>query len=128
MLRTVAVDVHFGIEPTRVVKSTSFDEPEFRHDGYIGDDWRSAFWTEVSVNWLTAVTSIVERFEIVPGSRSLILELQLEPRRQFQSASDGSCNGTPRQWRDRRSRNTELDRRGSHRSFRAFQPPLFGLR
>ena len=35
VLRTVAVDVHFGIEPTRVIKSTSFDEPEFRHDGYV---------------------------------------------------------------------------------------------
>ena len=64
VLRTVAVNVHFGIQPTRVIKSTSFDEPEFRHDGYVGYDWRSALWTKVSVNWLAAVTGIVKRFEI----------------------------------------------------------------
>jgi hypothetical protein len=62
VLRTVAVNVHFGIEPTRVIKSTSFDEPEFR--GYLGYDWRSALWTKVLVNWWAAVTSIVKRFEI----------------------------------------------------------------
>ena len=64
VLRTVTVNVHFGIEPTRVIKSTSFDQPEFRHDGNVGYDWRSALWTKVSVNWLAAVTSIVKRFEI----------------------------------------------------------------
>jgi hypothetical protein len=30
-LCAVAIDVHFRIEPSRVVESPSFDEPEFRH-------------------------------------------------------------------------------------------------
>jgi len=31
VLRAVAIDVHFRIEPTRVIKSPSFDKPEVRH-------------------------------------------------------------------------------------------------
>jgi hypothetical protein len=32
-LCAVAIDMHLGIEPSRVVESSSFDEPEFRHYG-----------------------------------------------------------------------------------------------
>jgi hypothetical protein len=53
VLRAVAIDVHFRIEPTRVVKSASFDEPEFRHQGDVRENRRPALRTEVSVNRLT---------------------------------------------------------------------------
>jgi hypothetical protein len=60
----IAIDVHFRIEPTRVVKSVSFNETEFWHDGNLGGDWRSALWTEFSLNRLTTIASVVERLDL----------------------------------------------------------------
>ena len=60
----VAIDMHFRIEPTRVVESVSFNEAEFGHDGNLGGDWRSALWTEVSLNQLTTIASVVKRLKL----------------------------------------------------------------
>ena len=62
--RTIAIHMHFRIQPARVVEGTGFDEPEIRHNSNVRDNWRSAFRTEVSINWLTAVASIAECFKV----------------------------------------------------------------
>jgi len=50
VLRAVAIDVHFRIEPSRVVKSARFDEHDVGHHGNVREDRRSALGTEVSVD------------------------------------------------------------------------------
>jgi hypothetical protein len=47
--------MHLRIEPTRVVECVGFNEAEFGHDGNIGDNWRAALWTELSLNRLTTI-------------------------------------------------------------------------
>ena len=59
-LRTVAIDVHFRIEPACVIEGASFDKRESRHSGDIREDRRSAFRTKVPLNRLTTVASVVE--------------------------------------------------------------------
>ena len=61
-LGTIAIQMHFRIHPACVVESASFYEPEIRHNSNIRDNRRSAFRTEASIDGLTAVTGIVERF------------------------------------------------------------------
>src|SRR6516162_6944188 len=60
VLRAVAIDVHFGIEPSRVVKSARFDEHGVRHHGDVRGDRRSALRTEVSVDRLTTIAGVVK--------------------------------------------------------------------
>ena len=60
VLRAVAIDVHFRIEPSRVVKSPSLDEPDVRHHGDVREDRRSALVTEVSVDRLTTIAGVVK--------------------------------------------------------------------
>ena len=37
-LRTVAIHMHFRVQPARVVESTGFDEPKIRHNSNIRDN------------------------------------------------------------------------------------------
>jgi hypothetical protein len=60
VLLTVAVDVHFRIEPTRVVEGPSLNKSYPRHGGNIRKDWRPALWTKVPLNRLTTIASVVE--------------------------------------------------------------------
>ena len=56
--------MHFRIEPSRVVERSSFDEPYFRHNGNVRDNWRTALGTEVSINWLATGAAVVKRLEL----------------------------------------------------------------
>ena len=60
----VAIDMNFRIEPSRVVESVSFNEAELGNDGNIGDNWRPAVWTELSLNRLTTIASAVKRLKM----------------------------------------------------------------
>src|SRR5260370_36164761 len=46
LLFTVAIDVHFRIKPTRVIKRSSVYKGETGNTGSVKDGWRSAFRTE----------------------------------------------------------------------------------
>jgi hypothetical protein len=63
-LRALAIDMHLRIEPTCIIKSTSFDESEVGHHCDLGRDRGAAFGTEISPNWLAAVSGIVKRLEL----------------------------------------------------------------
>jgi hypothetical protein len=63
LLFTVAIDVHFRIKPTRVIKRSSEYKGETGNTGTVKDDWRSAFWTEASFNELTTIGFVVKCFE-----------------------------------------------------------------
>ena len=58
-LRTIAIHMHFGIEPTCVVERTSLNKSDPWHNGDVREDWRPTFWTEVPLNWLDAVARLV---------------------------------------------------------------------
>jgi hypothetical protein len=63
LLFTVAIDVHFRIKPTRIIKRSSVYKGETGNTGRVKDDWRSAFWTEASFNELTTIAFVVKCFE-----------------------------------------------------------------
>ena len=63
MLLAVAIDMHFRIEPTRVIQRARFDKGDSGHDGDVREDWRAAFRTEVSLNRLTTIAGIVKRLD-----------------------------------------------------------------
>ena len=61
MLLAVAIDMHFRIEPTRVIQRARFDKGDPGQDGGVREDWRAAFRTEVSLNRLTTIAGVVKR-------------------------------------------------------------------
>ena len=60
MLRAIAINMQFRIQPTGIIEASGFNKREFRHYSDIGGYWRSAFGTEVSLNRLTAIASVVK--------------------------------------------------------------------
>ena len=64
MLFAVAINVHFGLEPTCVVERTSLDEGDTRHHGRVSENGRTALGKKFSINRLTAVPCVVKRFKL----------------------------------------------------------------
>src|SRR5215470_16436262 len=63
VLRAIAINVQFRIEPTRVIEGTGTNKRQFRVYSEIGRYWRTALGTEVSLNRSTAITSVVKCLE-----------------------------------------------------------------
>ena len=64
MLSAIAINVQFRIEPTSVIEATGFNKRQFRHYSDIRRYWRSTLGTEVSLNRLTAIASVVKCLEL----------------------------------------------------------------
>jgi hypothetical protein len=56
----IAVDAHFGIEPTGIIKSARFNKCDVGHYCCVCEDWRPAFRAEVALNRLAAVPGVVK--------------------------------------------------------------------
>src|SRR5580704_11912554 len=81
-LSAVAVHVHFGIEPARIVESTSLDEGDSWHDGRVREDRRPALRTKVPLNGLAAIADVVKR-----------LKLSLNRHRRFRNTDENRERG-----------------------------------
>jgi hypothetical protein len=60
---TIAINMYFRIEPTCVVERASLNKRDTWHHGEVREDWRPTFWTEIPLNWLTTIASVVKGFE-----------------------------------------------------------------
>src|SRR5262249_50403374 len=60
-LRAIAIEVHFRVEPARVIEGAGFDKSKVGHDGHVGRDRRPTLGTKIPTNRLAAVPGVIER-------------------------------------------------------------------